>query len=203
MTANSLNSLLSGGWTIVKKTVLQTTSPAIRPNEFDDFHVVEEYHRNDVDVLPNVNAMSSIIQLLGFHQIHFYCYKKSVGRKVSIMTKKNTAGQQVLRYFTERDFGFPNACGSFEQLPEDTSILAQHCEKWGRNSSIDIEVDKWGSWQFKGVKKMVTRPFAMEGSNKHAFGMYHVLIGLIYTCDDDADAVSPYNPGDTLQISVR
>jgi len=35
---------------------------------------------------------------MGFHQINFYCHKKSVGRVVSIMAKNNTAGQQVVRY---------------------------------------------------------------------------------------------------------
>ncbi|XP_031558517.1 uncharacterized protein LOC116294959 isoform X2 [Actinia tenebrosa] len=192
-----------GGWTTVKKTVLQTTSSPIRiPNErFEDYHVIEEYHNNDVNVIPTAKAMSSIIQLLGFDQIHFYCHKKSVGRVVSIMIKNDTAAQQVVRFFTE-DFGFPNACGSFERLPEDSSIMVNACEKWGKNKSDGTEINKWGSLKFKGPKRLVSRPFAMEGNDKHAFGIYNNA-GFYLMCDDSEDAVSPYNSGDILQISVR
>jgi hypothetical protein len=103
--------------------------------------------------------MLKITKKMGFHQIHFYCHKQSVGRVVSIMTKNNTAGQQVdVRYFTDDAFAsttFPDVCGSFDRLPEDTSILAQDCAKWGMDANKKVQVDKWGSKSWNGPGRLV------------------------------------------------
>ncbi|KAK3746299.1 hypothetical protein QZH41_020076 [Actinostola sp. cb2023] len=126
-----------GGWTIVKRTVLQSqTLPSL--TVYKTYNVISAFSKYDQNVVPTGTAMLDILNKMGFNQIHFYCHKKSVDRVVSIMTKNNTAGQQAVRYFTDNAFAkttFPDACGSFDRLPEDTSILAQNCDKWGKDSA--------------------------------------------------------------------
>ncbi|KAK3734210.1 hypothetical protein QZH41_013295, partial [Actinostola sp. cb2023] len=106
-----------GGWTIVKRTVLQSqTLPSL--TVYKTYNVIFAFSKYDQNVVPTGTAMLDIINKMGFHHIHFYCHKKSVGRVVSIMTKNNTAGQQVVRYFTDDAFAlttFPDACGSYVQ----------------------------------------------------------------------------------------
>jgi len=107
----------SGGWTIVKRTVLQSqTLPSL--TVYKTYNVIFAFSKYDQNVVPTGTAMLDIINKMGFHHIHFYCHKKSVGRVVSIMTKNDTAGQQVVRYFTDDAFAlttFPDACGSYVQ----------------------------------------------------------------------------------------
>ncbi|KAK3739207.1 hypothetical protein QZH41_006708 [Actinostola sp. cb2023] len=87
-----------GGWTIVKRTILQSTSTPAFKNRRSTYDVIADFGNHSQNVKPLGAAMLDILNKMGFHQIHFYCHKKSVGRVVSIMTKNNTAGQQVGRY---------------------------------------------------------------------------------------------------------
>jgi hypothetical protein len=153
-------------------------------------------------------AMSDILQKMGFHQIHFYCYKKSVGRVVSIMTKNNTAGQQVVRFFTYPTEGattnFPDACGSFDRLPEDTSILAQNCGKWGEDQGLNKEINKWGYYSFHGDMRLGTIPFQIKTLPKHFYGYSDPPSFPIRAyCDDNYDTPDPYNANDIWRVSVR
>jgi hypothetical protein len=185
----------SGGWTKVVRTV-QIEIIALPHEKVYTYEVIAKYNVNDKSVTPTGQAMSDILQKMGFHQIHFYCHKKSVGRVVSIMTNNNTAGQQVVRYFTDDAFAqttFPDACGSFDTLPEDTSFLAKNCQKWGKDESGSIEIDKWG-WKGKyGLRRLVTQPFRMT---QFVFG-YNT--GSPF-CDDASPTI---DINDTWQISVR
>ncbi|KAK3747291.1 hypothetical protein QZH41_010825 [Actinostola sp. cb2023] len=113
--STNMDNRTPSGWTIVKRTVLQSTT---LPNHlvYRTYDVISAFDKYDQNVVPIGAAMLDILNKMGFHQIHFYCHKKSVGRVVSIMTKNNTAGQQVVRYFTDDAFAkttFPDACGSF------------------------------------------------------------------------------------------
>jgi len=143
--------------------------------------------------------MLDILNKMGFHQIHFYCHKKSVGRVVSIMTKNNTAGHQVVRYFTDDAFRktFPDACSSFDRLPEDTSILAQNCDKWGMDLLGTVRVNKWSYKGKHGVGRISSRPFAMHGETLHGFGV------LPFVCDDSFESPQPLNEKDAWRVSVR
>ncbi|KAK3750849.1 hypothetical protein QZH41_007652 [Actinostola sp. cb2023] len=161
-----------GGWTIVKRTILQSTSPPKHATTYSNYKVIAAALDTNKNTVPLGAAMLDILNKMGFHQIHFYCHKKSVGRVVSIMTKNNTAGQQVVRYFTDDAFAkttFPDACGSFDRLPEDTSILAQNCDKWGKDSAGTVQVNKWGYYGKHGVGRVSYRPFAMHGATLHGF----------------------------------
>ena len=150
--------------------------------------------------MPTGTAMLDILNKMGFHQIHFYCHKKSVDRVVSIMTKNNTAGQQVVRYFTDDAFAkttFPDACGSFDRLPEDTSIMAQNCDKWGKDSAGKVQVNQWGWHGNRGGGRLSTFPFVMYGTTVHNLGLDP------FTCDDSFESPQPRNANDKIRISVR
>ncbi|XP_031559046.1 uncharacterized protein LOC116295393, partial [Actinia tenebrosa] len=126
-----------GGWTKIKRLYLKNPS-SLEIKDYNTYRIIGQYNNNDRSVLPTSKALLDIHQKMGFHQIHFYCYKKSVGRVVSIMTKNDTAGQHVIHFFMtlgEVSSVFPTACGSFDRLPEDTSILAQNCSLWGKINS--------------------------------------------------------------------
>jgi len=148
--------------------------------------------------------MLDILNKMGFHQMHFYCIKKSVGRVVNIITKNNTAGQQVVRYFTDDAFAkttFPDACGSFDRLPEDTSILAQNCAKWGKDSAGKVEVNKWSRDGANGGDRLASIPIVIETKPARGFGCQWSPNS--FYCDDNFDSPQPYNAKDTWHISVR
>ncbi|KAK3727593.1 hypothetical protein QZH41_005924 [Actinostola sp. cb2023] len=196
---------IQGGWTMVKRTILQSKTLPIKKS-YDTYDVISAFSNNSQNVVPTGVAMLDILNKMGFHQINFYCHKKSVGRVVSIMTKNNTAGQQVVRYFTDDAFAkttFPDACGSFDRLPEDTSILAQNCAKWGKDSSGNVQVNKWGRIQDHGISRLATRPFAMDTVPAHGFGCTWKKAKARFYCDDSFVSPQPYNVLDTWRISVR
>ncbi|KAK3704677.1 hypothetical protein QZH41_002543 [Actinostola sp. cb2023] len=204
MATDGGNNHTEGGWTIVKRTVLQSTT---LPNHlvYRTYDVICAFDKYDQNVVPIGAAMLDILNKMGFHQIHFYCHKKSVGRVVSIMTKNNTAGQQVVRYFTDDAFAkttFPDACGSFDRLPEDTSILAQNCAKWGKDSAGKVQVNKWGRYPGNGGGRLVSYPIVIETSPARGFGFRWNEPKRFY-CDDSFASPQPYNVQDTWRISVR
>ncbi|XP_031557588.1 uncharacterized protein LOC116294179 [Actinia tenebrosa] len=202
-----------GGWTIVKRNILQTTSAIIEKNDYADMNVIATYDLNSEWVAPKVQAMLDIKNKMGFQQIHFYCHKKSVGRVVSIMTKNDTAGQAVVSYFTgpASPSSFPRACGSFDRLPEDTSILSQNCNKWGTaRAPPDTQpvswVDQWGFQNHEGPKRPGLMPFAMDLPPRYFYGTSRYNddgIGYRNLCDDNYLTPAPYSIGDIWQISVR
>ncbi|KXJ10612.1 hypothetical protein AC249_AIPGENE26268 [Exaiptasia diaphana] len=88
-----------------------------------------------------LTALKNLGNDMGFHQLRFRCRKKSINRTIHIMTTNNTAGHKVLDHFLVKAT-WPTACGSFERLQDDKSILAQNCLKWGRNGG-KVEVNRW------------------------------------------------------------
>ncbi|KAK3706683.1 hypothetical protein QZH41_010459 [Actinostola sp. cb2023] len=190
-----------GGWTIVKRMILQSTSPPENTTRYSKYEVIAAALDTNKNTMPLGAAMLDILNKMGFHQIHFYCHKKSVGRVVSIMTKNNRAGQQVVHFFTNNTFAkttFPDACGSFDRLPEDTSILAQNCDKWGKDSSEQVQVDKWSYYRKNGAGRLSNRPIAMHGATIHGFSNFKEFM-----CDDSFNSPQPFNAKDTWRVSVR
>ncbi|XP_031572505.1 uncharacterized protein LOC116306571 [Actinia tenebrosa] len=185
-----------GGWTVVSKLV-QPSNTALPVLKSSTYEVIKEYNRTDVKVKASGAAMLDIKDKMGFHQIHFYCHKKSVGRVVSIMTKKNNAGQAVISFFTEPGVASvrPAACGSFDRLPDDTSILSKKCSEWGDTSN-----DEWGTSCCMGPYRMAN--MVCHTSRKHGFEFEDY-----YSCDnevpDDTSNAVPPDVNDTWQISVR
>ncbi|KAK3737280.1 hypothetical protein QZH41_019807 [Actinostola sp. cb2023] len=193
-----------GGWTIVKRKILQNaTLPS--GQLYYTYDVISAFSKYDQNVVPTGKAMLDILNKMGFHQIHFYCHKKSVGRVVSIMTKNNTAGQQVVRYFTDDAFAlttFPDVCGSFDRLPEDTSILAQNCDKWGKDSAGKVQVNKWGHYPSNGEGRLVSYPIVILTTPARGFG-FRLGDRKRFYCDGNSDSPKPINVQDTWRISVR
>ncbi|KAK3728177.1 hypothetical protein QZH41_019024, partial [Actinostola sp. cb2023] len=188
-----------GGWTVVKRLILGST--AIPPaEELSTYQAISRYASNDKNIIVTGAAMKDILDKMGFHQIHFYCHKKSVGRVVSIATRNNTAGKLVVRYFTDDAWAainFPDACDSFDRLPKDSSEISQTCALWGKEKiGLNWRSNKWGYYGWYGGKRLITRPFAL-GDLKHIYGFSPG------NCDDSGDSPLPYTVGDTWRISVR
>ena len=146
--------------------------------------ILPKYNTNNQFLLRN--GFNQLRKDMGFTQIRFYCFKKKVGRVLHIITNNDANGAKVLKFFTKSDT-MPSACGSFTRLPDDNSILAKNCGKWGYPDS-----NKWGSSVMRFDKRLYSRPFVW--TNKHYFKMP------LYDCDDDG---KPISLGDTWQIFVR
>lgn len=190
-----------GGWTIVSRNIIKETSQPVEG--YNKREITGSFDKNEFTLIHG-HAMTELYDKMGFDQIHFYCRKKSVGRVISLVTKNDTAGHEVVRFFTDKKFAkttFPGACGSYEVLPEDTSILSQNCTEWGDNG------DQWAAETSKGQYRLCKSPISAR-SGKHVFGFYtndfdDLKNGNIsYISCDDA-MFSPSTPGDVIQISVR
>ena len=127
---------------------------------------------------------------MGFTQIRFYCYKKKRGRAFHIMTSENVKGANAVRFFTDSDALRP-ACGSFTRLPDDTSALANNCDKWGYPTK-----DRWGHESYYNDKRLFSRPIVW------GFTRYYTLSGDPLTCDDDLNGLG-MSLGDIWKIFVR
>ncbi|XP_031572538.1 uncharacterized protein LOC116306591 [Actinia tenebrosa] len=185
-----------GGWTVVTKLV-QPSNTKLPLHQPSTYEVIKEYNRTDVNVMPMGTAMLDIKNKMGFNQIHFYCRKVSVGRVVSIMTRNNTAGQAVVSFFTNPDVASvrPAACGSFDILPDDTSILSGKCSEWG-----DTPANEWGASCCMGSMRLPA--MACHTSRSHGFEFV-----VYYSCDnkvpDGSSNAVPPDVNDTWRISVR
>lgn len=151
------------------------------------------------EILPNYNSNSQMLlrdgfnQLkndMGFSQIRFYCYKKKRNRVFHIITKDNTKGANVVKFFTESDT-IPKACDSFTRLPDDNSTLASKCNDWGYNPT-----NRWGHPSYLKKKRLYSRPILW------AWERYYTLSGDPLTCDDNLNQLG-MTKGDKWQIFVR
>ena len=167
--------------------------------------VIQAFSRNKRNARVLSAGLKSVLTNMGFHQIHFYCYKKSVGRVVSIVTKNNTAGQQVVRFFTDDAFAhtnLPAACGSFYRLPEDKSVLGSNCLNWGADRKGDVQVNKWGCFGLHGSDRLGILPFMMDAPTKHGILFWQGSFPSL-ACDDSYNSPKALNAKDIWSISVR
>ena len=136
------------------------------------------------------NGFNQLKQDIGFTQIRLYCFKKTRGRVFHIMTKEDTKGANVVKFFTSSN-NIPKACGSFSRLPDDNSSLAVKCDKWGFPNT-----DRWGHENMLTDSRLFLRPMTLASVPR-----FYRLKGPKYQCDDDDDL----NPsiGDTWQVFVR
>ena len=133
--------LFLGGWTLVAQTLVRSSifsRAIIRSRKLKD---ISSYASGKVRV--HVNALLELQRLIKFTQLRFFCHQKSNGKIFHIMTKRNPAGKAVVHYLIESSKKRPPACGSFEALPDDNSILAANCNKWGNDGRCS-ECNKWG-----------------------------------------------------------
>ena len=142
----------------------------------------------------HVIALLELQRFIKFTQLRFFCHQKSNGRIFHIMTKRNPAGKAAVHYLIESSKTRPPACGSFEALPDDNSILAANCNNWGNNGTSS-ECNKWGN-----------------ANNRHGYRVYNNLTfwkGKSYVnfhpkdlaCDGFINA--SLSKGDKWQLFVR
>ena len=120
--------LLLGGWTLVAETLMRSS---IRPTEViqsKQFKDISSYASGKVRV--NDGALRQLKRLIKFTQLRYFCHQNSTGRIFHIK-KRNLAGKTAVRYLIENAQTRPPACGSFERLPDNNSILAANRNKWG------------------------------------------------------------------------
>ena len=111
------------------------------------------------------------------------------------MTKRNQAGEAAVRYLIEdRKISRPPACGSFEPLPDDNSILAANCNKWGNNVKCS-KCNKWGHPKNLYGYRVYNNPIFWEGKSYVNFNPKSLA------CDGFRNA--PLSEGDKWQLLVR
>ena len=182
-----------GGWTLIKRTVLNSSKPLEDVIEVSDYRMISEQVENRIVV---ADGLAKLKQDMGFDQLRLYCRKKSVGRTFHIMTNNETRGREAVRSMIVRFYPQAKACRSFTVLPDDNSILSQNCIKWGFMGGL--EANRWGS-NYVGMHKsdrLYSRGVFMKGKSLHRFS----CVANMYKCDDNSAALSA---GDTFEIYVR
>ena len=189
--------LLSGGWTLIKRTVLKSSRLPPSYQSVRDYRGISEQTENR---FVDADGLTKLKQDMGFDQLRFYCKKKSVGRTVHIMTMNNTLGRDAVRSMIVVFKPRAKACNSFTALYDDTSILSRKCVKWGYSRDT-FEVDLWGSdWSGIDMKMRLYHRSAFWNFG-NSTGYFIVFIPKpSYRCDDSSNVVSK---GDTFEIYVR
>ena len=87
----------------------------------------------------SLDGMRELRSRISFTQLRFHCHKQQHGRTFHIKTAANSSGEAVARFFAGDTDVFPKACGSFEKLKGDNSVLASRCVEWGtENGAIRV-----------------------------------------------------------------
>ena len=187
------SSLSSGGWTLIKRLLLNSSSNVHQYTATSDYHHIANY--TDNGILITAPALSELRRDMGFHQFRFYCHKKSVGRVFHIMTKNDSKGEAVVKYYTDRTTP-ATACNSFTRLPDDRSVLSSKCSSWGYTTP-----NKWGFSTSTGATRMYARLVVVPFKN---------LVKVVksgdpsgHFCDDTKANRGALSKGDEWKIFVR
>ena len=165
---------------MITRTVLAADHPAdmkVTPLITSDYSEISNYTINH-QIVPT-GVYRTLKEDMGFDQLRFYCFKKTVGRVFHIKTALNQLGEAVVQHFTVdsvNEENKPKACGSFKVYEDDTSVLSQDCSRWGQTSE-GFRQDKWGGLNANGQRRMFTKLVFTEGS-------HCVQMGGFYSCDD-------------------
>jgi hypothetical protein len=87
--------LSSGGWTLIKKTVLSSKTPSTLSTLTSNWRSISQH--NDPQLIVQPSALKELKSLIEFKQMRWFCYKKLINRKVHIMTKIGVLGENVIR----------------------------------------------------------------------------------------------------------
>ena len=142
----------------------------------------------------HVDALLELQRRIKFTQLRFFCHQNSTGRIFHIMTKRNPAGKAAVHYLIESSKTRPPACGSFEALPDDNSILAANCDKWGNNRRCS-ECNKWGNADNRDGYRLYNNPVFWKGKSYVNFHPEFLA------CDGSRNA--SLSKGDKWQLFVR
>ena len=102
---------------------------------------VSRYRNNRMVISPD--GMRELRSRVSFTQLRFHCRKQQHGRTFHVKTAANSSGEAVVGFFGGDTDVFPKACGSFEKLKGDNSVLASKCVEWGKENGV-FHVGKWG-----------------------------------------------------------
>ena len=114
-------------------------------------------------------GMETLKKFTNFQQIRFRCSKpQSHSRVVDIATSKNSTGLWAVDYLLEKRNDKPPACGSYVQMPDDSSNFGKSCSQWYQ-----------GKWR---NDNMYVHPFYINIGSKH--NHFFILTGSDMHCDD-------------------
>ena len=102
---------------------------------------VSRYSSNRMVLSPD--GMRELRSRISFTQLRFHCRKQQHGRTFHVKTAANSSGEAVVGFFGRDTDVFPKACGSFEKLKGDNSVIANKCAEWAN-----------GKWGFKRQKEL-------------------------------------------------
>ena len=179
--------LFLGGWTLVAQTLVRSSNFSRAIIHSRNLKDISSYASGEVRV--RVDALLRLQERIKFTQLRFFCHQKSTGRIFHIMTKRNPAGKAVVHYMIKSSKPRPPACGSFEALPDDNSILAANCNNWGKNGN------KWGNAENRNGYRVYNNPVFWKDKiyvNFHPESL---------ACDGSSNA--SLSEGDKWQLFVR
>ena len=163
----------------------------------NDYHEIDKYKNHKLAL--STSGLCALGTKMSFSQLRFFCRKKIPGRTFDIATTNNVKlGKKVIQYFKAQTNTMPESCGTYYRLPDDNSILASQCARWGYNSKYQV-----GLWHHGGRSssaRLFDHP-AFVGSQ------VHWLVGQSnsrWECDDYI-ATKGYtvSAGDFWKIFVR
>lgn len=195
LTHKKLPFLFSGGWTLLRRVVLPQTTLHPSKKEFtsDGYTSISNY--SNICLAVTNHAIQMLREAMPFHQLRWYCFKKTRGGVFHVATKNNTAGKRVLDSFL-RSQSTAVACGSFIRLPDDNSTISQHCNKWG-TTTMSSSMNKWGSPFNKG-KVGICRNVSHLIDGRISFS---IGFPKLFYCDDRV--ANSNTPGDTWEVYAR
>ena len=132
---------MAGGWLLIYNVIAGGTVPPSNLNIENTYAGVSRYSSNRMVLSPD--GMRELRSRISFTQLRFHCGKQQHGRTFHVKTVANSSGEAVARFFAGDTIVFPKACGSFEKLKGDNSVLASRCVEWGRENGA-YHVGKWG-----------------------------------------------------------
>lgn len=191
--------LTLGGWTAIQlvtyvESKLQFETTTFYASSYKD---ISKYNNHRQKVPSSV--LLELRNDMGFKQLRFYCYKKTVGVMVHIMTNINPLGEAAVNYFIDDNLisNRPQTCGSYTVLPDDNSTMSEDCSTFGWNGT---HADgKWAKYAAKGRARILRPIMRVKSGYKYIFNSYPTR----RDCDDSKDGNASLSVGDTWSIFVR
>ena len=185
--------VISGGWLLIFNIAIDdSSSPPISLGIESSYRGISHY--NNSNMVLETNALNELRSHLSFAQLRFHCSKRH-GRTFHVATVANSTGEAVVQYFSRQTDAMPDACGSFEALPGDNSVLAGNCSSWGKVG--DYHIGKWGH---EGMRELYKFPAFVypdfHWATNPEFGWDR------WECDDVGNSNS-VSSGDFWKIYVR
>ncbi|XP_020897986.1 uncharacterized protein LOC110236777 [Exaiptasia diaphana] len=188
-----------GGWTLIASTVVNVDNDTIGDMlRTSNYRSISNYSINSLRI--DVPAIRELRDTMGFTQLRYHCFKKSVKRTFHVITKKNDYGEKVLKYFTQDGEKQTSSCNSYFRGPGDNSFLASNCNRWGHHGNSSA-LGKWGFYKHNGTYRIYNEPayWNGDGSNKY---FINFIPGRL-CCDEDKNDCNYLSVGDFWKLYVK